>query len=593
MSFFGRKKSLDTRYLQLKEQADHALTGHRADLWPSVRDTAWELLREAVMRFDSDPRAPIVAHATAKIAIVPELASGSWLRVLWIGWAASAAVATLDVASGPESDTGLMAALAEDLYRRAEVTAYAAHRAGVPMAGAVLAEQFTSLRLGERTLWRSILAMASRSTADLEHVAGVLSTRMQLARESAGSGGFEFRGEPEQLNAWFERSIRQEFAAGDQDRRGGRVAMSTGVGAAMEAMRLSGRSLLYVGGGPEEGVAVLLDAAALNDPDRLIAGSISLPGVDFDSVQRAVAGLHQAAADRRSRRVSGRVLTEQVEKLLAWLGESVWRPVLERWPEVSQQPLTVIPLGEFAQLPLYTATVAGRPACAELDLTIAPSARSLVLAGEHPAATGRVLVAADPSSGDDTLPYVVDEARAVAAVHGTEPVIYHELAAPAQDDGRLRTAGHPSGESAGPELLGRLRGSALVHLACHGIIAPDRPLESALLLGGDLTLETVLAEDLLPGCTVVLSACDLAGIGTDLPGEQLGFPGVLLAGAARTVVAALWPVPDTPRTVRLMTRFHEELRMTTPTRALGAAIGHAFDAGAPGSGWAPFTCFGA
>jgi len=238
--------------------------------------------------------------------------------------------------------------------------------------------------------------------------------------------------------------------------------------------------------------------------------------------------------------------------------------------------------------------VAGRPACSVLDLTIAPSARFLVLASEHPAATGPVFVAGDPSSGENLLPCVVAEVKAVAAVHDVEPAIFNEPAEPVPEDGRLRTASSRTpGEPAGTELLSRLRGSAVVHLACHGIIAPGAPLRSALLLGGELSLETVLAEDLLPGCTIVLSACDLAGIGTDLPGEQMGFPGVLLAGAARTVVAALWPVPDSHRTVRLMKRFHEELRNTTPDRALGTAIGQAFDSGAPASIWAPFTCFGA
>lgn len=594
MNLFGRKKSLEARYLEIKEQAGQAMAGQRTDRWPQIRDAAWELLKDALTQFMSDPKAPIIAHATAKIAIVPELASGSWHRVMSIGWTNSAAIAFLDTASGPESNPQLMAALAKDLYRRAEMTAYAAHRADVPMAAGVLAEQITSLRLGERALWRSIMAMASRSTADLEHMAGIMSTRMLLAQTSAGFGGLEFRGKPEELNGWLEESVRREFAASDQDRRGGRVAMSTGVASPLEAIRLSGRSLLYVGGGPHEGVAVLLDASALNDPARQIASSISLPSVDINSVAREVASLHKAAADRRSRLVSGSVLSRHVEQLLAWLGDSVWQPILDRWPELTQRAVTVIPLGEMAQLPLYTATVAGRPVCSVLDLTIAPSARSLVLASEYPAATGQVFVAADPSSGDDELPYVVDEAKTVAAVYDTEPTIFGEPSAFVPQNGRLRTAsGRLSGESAGTELLSRLRGSAVVHLACHGIIAPDAPLRSALLLGGTLSLETVLAEDLQPGCTVILSACDLAGIGTDLPGEQLGFPAVLLAGAARTVVAALWPVPDTPRTVRLMKRFHEELQNTTPTRALGTAVGHAFDSGAPASVWAPFTCFGA
>ncbi|MFV2101854.1 CHAT domain-containing protein [Micromonospora sp. LOL_024] len=594
MQLFRRKKSLEIRYLELKEQIDHAVAAQETHRWRQIRDRAWELLKDAVPLFVSDPKAPIIAHATAKIAIVPEMASGSWHRVMALGWIASTAIGFLETAKGPESDPQLMEVLAKDLYRRAEMTAYAAHRAGVPMNVAVIAEQITSLRLGERALQRSLMAMASRSMADLEHMEDLMGTRLRLAQTSAAFGPLEFRGKPEEMNGWLEESARREFATIDQDRRGGRVAMVGGIVAPLEAIRLSGRSLLYVSGGLFEGVAVLLDESALNDPTRQISSSISLPGIDVDVVASKVASLHKAAADRRSRLVSGRLFSQHIEQLLAWVGDTVWRPILDRWPDLSQRPVAVIPLGEFAQLPLYTAMVEGRPACSVLDLTIAPSARSLVMASEYPTAKGKVLVAADPSSGDDELPCVVDEAKAVAAVYGTDPTIFRESTVFASQDGRLRTvSGRPPDESAGTELLSRLRSSAVVHLACHGVIAPYAPLKSALILGGALSLETVLAEDLLPGCTVVLSACDLAGIGIDLPGEQLGFPAVLLAGAARNVVAALWPVPDTPRTVRLMKRFHEELPSATPTRALGTAVGHAFDSGAPASVWAPFTCFGA
>jgi len=75
---------------------------------------------------------------------------------------------------------------------------------------------------------------------------------------------------------------------------------------------------------------------------------------------------------------------------------TVWQPLLDRWPDLREWPFVVLPLGEAAQLPLYTALIDDRPACATLDLTIAPSARPLVLAAEHPIASGATLVAADP-----------------------------------------------------------------------------------------------------------------------------------------------------------------------------------------------------
>lgn len=588
-----RTRTLDARYLELRELAEHAQANPQPNLWPRVQEAGWQLLKDCVTRMATDSRAAIVAHATAKITLTCEAGAENWHRVMAIGWAMSSAVSVLDAMSGPEFDRDFMAALAEDLFRRAEVVSYAAHRAKTPAVAGALAEQLTSIRLGERTLWRSLTGLAARPHADQEHV--LRTTRRRLREiQQPPTGGLSFSGRPDQMNAWFEDEIRKNFRDIDRNRSGARVAMSYGVGLPLEAMRMTGRSLLYIGGGLREGVAILFDAAALDDPARPLATSIGLPGYDLSAVGEKVAELHKAAADRRARMVLGTVLTLRIEQLLTSLGESVWRPILGEWPQIRESPVALIPLGESGQLPLYTAMVDGRPACSVLNLTVAPSARSLVLAGEYKPTPGPAFIAADPSSGDEELYYVVDEAKAVAAIYGIAPIVIRDSSAAPPLEERMRTtSSRPHGESSSAQLVARLRGSAIIHLACHGVIEPKAPLHSAILLGGALTLETMLAEDLRPGCLIVLSACDLAGIGTDLPGEQLGFPAALLAGGARSVIAALWPVPDAPPTVRLMQHFHEGLTMASTSEALGAALGHAFDSGAPASLWAPFTCFGA
>lgn len=157
--------------------------------------------------------------------------------------------------------------------------------------------------------------------------------------------------------------------------------------------------------------------------------------------------------------------------------------------------------------------------------------------------------------GNGSPPYVVDEAKAVADVHGVPPTIIGTVAEPGNKE-RLRSAtpqAFDTGAQASQDLVDRIRTSAIVHLVPRhdqsgqvaGIRAAARrhPVRR-LHARRRLSVRSV----------IVLSACDLAGIGTQIPGEQLGFPAVLLAGGARSVVAALWPVPDTPRTVRLMTR---------------------------------------
>jgi CHAT domain-containing protein len=591
MDLFGSKK-LDTRYLELRGLVARAEAGE-GYLRPQVRDEAWALLKVCVKRMAFSTRSAVIAYETSMISAVEETAAGNWLRVVATGWMTTGAIAAVDAHSGAESNPAILEAIAKGLFRRAEVFTLAAHRAGVPAVAGIFAEQLTSLQLSERALWRSLTALAARSRSDQLRVAGDVGGGLAGMSSEILRGGLSFDGKPEELNAWFEQQVRKDFHRIDRKRRGARVAMSLGVEVPLEAMRTTGRSLLYLGGSVHDGVAVLFDASALDDPSAPLATSITLPTADVVWVEREVAGLRRAADDRRAHRTSGTELTSHVEGVLQRLGELVWQPILQRWPHLRATPLAVIPLGELSQLPLYTAMVDGRPACSVLDLTMTPSARALVLAGEDEPSPGPVFVAADPSSGDDELHYVVAEAEAVAAVHGVPALIVTESAGEAPPEEKLRTTLGTPVERPSGDLLHRLRNSAVVHLACHGVINHRTPLTSTLVLAGALTLDTVLAEDLRHGCVVVLSACDLAGTGSETPGEQLGFPAVLLAGGARSVVAALWPVPDSPRTVRLMRRFHEGLASAPPNRALGAAIGHAFDAGVSASLWAPFACFGA
>ncbi|MFF7265099.1 CHAT domain-containing protein [Streptomyces sp. NPDC008159] len=105
------------------------------------------------------------------------------------------------------------------------------------------------------------------------------------------------------------------------------------------------------------------------------------------------------------------------------------------------------------------------------------------------------------------------------------------------------------------------------------------PAQSSLLLGQPIKLGTLMREDLARGSTIILSACHLAGIGTALSGEQLGFPAAMLALGASSVIAALWPVPDSTHTVRMMADLHEKLRdpAVSPSIALGQAVARAAD----------------
>ena len=120
--------------------------------------------------------------------------------------------------------------------------------------------------------------------------------------------------------------------------------------------------------------------------------------------------------------------------------------------------------------------------------------------------------------------------------------------------------------------LGKRKRWSAVHLACHGIVNPDRPLLSSLALatGGadeDGFLRTHEIFQLsVPSDLVVLSACE-TGKGKIYASEGLiGFTRAFLFAGTPRVVVSLWKVDD-EATRALMTRFYELWRTGKHTTA--------------------------
>ena len=121
-----------------------------------------------------------------------------------------------------------------------------------------------------------------------------------------------------------------------------------------------------------------------------------------------------------------------------------------------------------------------------------------------------------------------------------------------------------------------------IHIATHGVVDPQIPELSALILGtygtsGEVTDRAVRVADVslkaLTADVVVLSACETA-LGPEVRGEGLvGMSSTMLARGARAVVASLWPVADETG-ARLMTEFYEHMLRDAmgPDAALGAAM---------------------
>jgi CHAT domain-containing protein len=196
--------------------------------------------------------------------------------------------------------------------------------------------------------------------------------------------------------------------------------------------------------------------------------------------------------------------------------------------------------------------MAGRPFTVALSLTSFTRRASARDEAPHPA---RVHVSVGPS-----VPRASSEARTIVGTWGD----------------RARLA-EPSRRA---ELVGALARPGVVHVAAHGTHQVESPLFSSLVLHDG----PVFAHELQPTGVradhVVLSACEV-GLTTPRPGhESLGLALSLLSLGARSVVAAVSPVPDDVAATT-MTRHHELLASGLPSdEALARAVAEADDVAA-------------
>ncbi|MBJ7906529.1 CHAT domain-containing protein [Streptomyces sp. DSM 110735] len=607
MSLFGRSPSPADRhraaaqaYKSIQDRYNAAMQARMS--LESVRDDVWDLqlkLFDDVVKGHTAVAGPL--FSAARLSFFIEFGTGvDWTRATMSALAFSTACCVLDTVSSAR-DEPMPAPLLREMRGMALGSAYVAHRCGVPLAGVMTAEAITSLTLGDR--------MINRETAATLTAEGGMSTLRHQLAEMRRTAAAELRSarrssvRPRSTGASLQEATRERFLAdlATYDTTDGttRLATSPNAVASARAALASGRTLIYVAPAPRSATAI-----RLNYPprDREICESIELPALDLPTVRTLVDRVRTAYAAAARGELGRKALSRLIHEVLDQVTAAFWTPLLAAWPELRTIPIALIPLGEAALLPFYTALVDDTPACTTLDLTLAPSARALLLsAGWQPAPNGKTLVAADPwydGEGFQSIPRTVPEARAIATVHGVEPKLFRAAGEPEDREGTdtLRTTNGkaPAGQDApAAEIAAHLSEATLIHLACHGELRSDAPLSSALLLGSPLPLNAILKDNLRPGATVVLSACELASITGDLPDEQLGFPAALLAVGARSVIGALWPVPDTPATVDLMTDTHRGLVGSSATGALGRAIGRAHADGVATSVWASFACFGA
>lgn len=209
--------------------------------------------------------------------------------------------------------------------------------------------------------------------------------------------------------------------------------------------------------------------------------------------------------------------------------------------DLGDRPLVVIPTGPLHNLPWSVL-----PTCVGRPIVVSPSATLWCASAGRPGArTGAIAVAGPGLTGARA------EAEAVAAIHGSTPVV---------DD-----------RASVDVVLGVLRSADVVHLAAHGRLAPDNPLFASLRLhDGPLVVYDLELQPRVPH-TVVLASCDGGRSLVCTGDELLGLSATFMAKGTTSLVASVLPIPDA-ETAPLMTAFHHGLvDGATPAVALAAA----------------------
>jgi CHAT domain-containing protein len=297
-------------------------------------------------------------------------------------------------------------------------------------------------------------------------------------------------------------------------------------------------------------VPLVYFAAAEQGGLALVVRGGDVAPVDLDTLtadalrERAEAHLEAYTRYREDPRADRAAWSEALSSLTAWLWTEAVGPVLDELAGADEA--VFVAGGLLGLLPLHAAwtpdpsTPTGRRhALDQLTISHAPNARALRIARELAgrASRERLLSVVDPAPvAANRLPAAPIEAAGFAAYSGLERT-------------ELR------GPDARPAAFRReARQADVLHLACHGRADLDEPLNSRLLLVGRPVVLRELMEMQLHVRLAVLSACETALPGIELPDEVIGLPTGLLQAGVAGVVASQWAVPDRA-TAMLMTEF--------------------------------------
>jgi CHAT domain-containing protein len=313
--------------------------------------------------------------------------------------------------------------------------------------------------------------------------------------------------------------------------------------------------LVYLAAAEPGGLALIVRGADVTHVplDDLTAGTLR---------HKVTAHLDRYARYRAAPEPSYHEWNAGLDELTAWLWDAVMGPVLGQAGDVAE--LVLVAGGLLGLLPLHAAwtgdaeRVTGRRYVLDtVSVSYVPNALALRtarrLAGE--VRPSRLLAMADPwPVPADPLPMAAYEAAIAAAAFPAAHTVLRR------------------GEATFLSFEWEAAKADVLHLACHGFAALERPLDSGLILaGGRVTLRRLM-ELPLRVRLAVLSACETAQPGTELPDEVVALPTGLLQAGVAGIVASQWAVPDRA-TAMLMAEFYRCWRQDqeAPAGALRSA----------------------
>jgi CHAT domain-containing protein/tetratricopeptide (TPR) repeat protein len=262
--------------------------------------------------------------------------------------------------------------------------------------------------------------------------------------------------------------------------------------------------------------------------------AVWLPEAELEEIHDRVGSLFAAYAEWRKDPRNRRRMADWKTSLDA-LSEWMWDKIMGKaLSAVVEGPVVVlVPIGTLGYLPLHVSCQRDDGtriyALDRVQIRYAPNALSIVQGEAKSKGSARsFLGVADPiPSEKPTLP---------------QGKLEVEIAARGFDS-HLLLIGRAAVRS---EVLKKLKSYSWVHICCHGVGDPTNPSRAGLFLASDelLTIKDVAPLDLTHLRLAVLSACETAVSGSEIPDEVVGLPTEFLRLGSSGVIATQWIIPD-------------------------------------------------